>query len=252
MNKGYLITALAISTFSVGYFLWSSPDVSESVGQHKEHFHFDEPSQSVTEQVVYRNGQLLSSGNNMLKPKQDRKSTAKDGEQTPKKERDSIIWYESEISQQVMQDAGVMPPDVANEAYIEVDLDELLTVELGESLDLYIPQLGGSYNGEVDHISEHPNGDRTVEAFIPGAGSLYSAVITIGENAIYGNIATQEDVFILEGIGKHAWIAPKSAMIANHQERIPSDQNSSSSEQQKTDAFELDTGSSPTTTRNNN
>ena len=252
MNKTYLVTVLAISVLGVGYFLWSSPETSELESQYKEHNHLHAQSKSVSDQVVYRNGQLLSSGNKMLKPRKYRETKAKYSEQDQPKERDSIIWHESEASQQVMQEAGVMPPDIANEAYIEVDLDELLTVELGESLDLYIPQLGGSYNGEVDHISEHPNGDRTIEAFIPGAGSLYSAVITIGESAIYGNIATQEDVFILEGVGKHAWIAPKSAMIAKHQERIPSDQNSSSSEQQKIDVFELDTGSSPTTTRNNN
>lgn len=155
------------------------------------------------------------------------------------------------MSRQVLEKSGFIPEDVSNEAYVEVDLEELKTVEVGDNLELYIPQLGGSYNGEVDHIQQHPNGDRTVEAFIPGAGSLYSAVITIGEEAIYGNLATQEDVFILEGIGKYAWISPKSSMIAKHKERIPTVSEITSSKQTSSDVFDLEPEISPTTTNNN-
>lgn len=131
-------------------------------------------------------------------------------------ENDSIIWQRSEKGEQVLKAEGFQSADLSNEIYLEIDVNELRTVEVGELLDLYIPQIEGSYSGEVDYITEHDNGDRTVEAHIPGAGNLFSAVITIGEEAIYGTIGTQDDVYIMEGNGKYAWIASKSDLVANH------------------------------------
>lgn len=251
MVKFYVsVAAIALSCAGAYYLL--STDTEQSIQQETEqHEHSHHAPKVSSNERIVRQGKVLSTGKNMLTAKSNRKSDTSNLSEEPLTERDSIIWTESEDSQEILIESGTLPPDLAEEAYIEVDLNELNTVELGDSLDLYIPQLGGSYNGQVDHISNHPNGDRTVEAFIPGAGSLYSAVITIGENAIYGNIATQEDVFVLEGIGKHAWLAPKSAMIANHQERIPSYQPTSSSDQSNGDVFELKQNSSPTTTSKN-
>ena len=178
----------------------------------------DQPQSNAPEPVV-RNGQVLSTGKDTFKP---RAVAARDVQPEHNSagtaQRDSIIWQESEKAKEVLQTRGGIPADVRQEAYIQIDRQELMTVEIGEYLDLYIPQLGGSYTGEVDFIQQHSNGDRTVEAHIPGAGTLYSAVITLGEEAIYGNLATQEDVFILEGNGEYAWLAPKSAMISNHHE----------------------------------
>lgn len=252
MVKYFATAALTLTTCVGAYYFLN--DIPEQRLEHsiEQDNHSHAPVNNRENELIVRNGKVLSSGKNMLNTKNSKKPEKSITNSDKLPELDSIIWLESEESKTALKNSGTLPPDLAEEAYIEVDLNELNAVELGDSLDLYIPQLGGSYNGQVDHISNHPNGDRTVEAFIPGAGTLYSAVITIGENAIYGNIATQEDVFILEGIGKYAWLAPKSAMIANHQERTPSYQPSSSSEQTQTDAFELDQSSSPTTTRKNN
>lgn len=131
-------------------------------------------------------------------------------------ENDTIVWQLSDVGEKVLKEEGFIPDDVNKEAYVEIDANELRTVAVGEYLDLYIPQIEGSYSGEVDYITEHPNGDRTVEANIPGAGQLYSAVITIGKDAIYGNLATQDDVYIMEGNGQYAWIASKSDLVATH------------------------------------
>lgn len=131
-------------------------------------------------------------------------------------EKDTIVWQVSEEGEAILKAEGHIPGDVVNEVYVELDVEELRTVEIGEFIDLYIPQIGGSYTGEVDFITEHENGDRTVEAAIPGAGKLFSAVITLGEDAVYGNLGTQADVFVMEGNGQYAWIASKSELIANH------------------------------------
>ncbi len=169
-----------------------------------------------------RNGKVLSTGVDNFKPKNEAELKAQATTTTNgKSEKDTIVWTTSEDGKEVLEAEGYIPADVTDEAYIELDREELMTVEVGEYLDLYIPQFGGSYTGEVDHVVTHPNGDRTVEAHIPGAGSLYAAVITLGENATYGNLATPRDVFVLEGNDKYAWIAPKSSMMQNHIEREP-------------------------------
>ena len=169
-----------------------------------------------------RNGKVLSTGVDNFKPKNEAELKAQATTTTSgKSEKDTIVWTTSEDGKKVLEAEGYIPADVTDEAYIELDREELMTVEVGEYLDLYIPQFGGSYTGEVDHVVTHPNGDRTVEAHIPGAGSLYAAVITLGENATYGNLATPRDVFVLEGNDKYAWIAPKSSMMQNHIEREP-------------------------------
>lgn len=169
-----------------------------------------------------RNGKVLSTGVDNFKPKNEAELKAQATTTTNGKlEKDTIVWTTSEDGKKVLEAEGYIPADVTDEAYIELDREELMTVEVGEYLDLYIPQFGGSYTGEVDHVVTHPNGDRTVEAHIPGAGSLYAAVITLGENATYGNLATPRDVFVLEGNDKYAWIAPKSSMMQNHIEREP-------------------------------
>ena len=165
---------------------------------------------------------VLSTGVDNFKPKNEAELKAQATTTTNgKSEKDTIVWTTSEDGKKVLEAEGYIPADVTDEAYIELDREELMTVEVGEYLDLYIPQFGGSYTGEVDHVVTHPNGDRTVEAHIPGAGSLYAAVITLGENATYGNLATPRDVFVLEGNDKYAWIAPKSSMMQNHIEREP-------------------------------
>lgn len=187
---------------------------------------------------VTRNGQVLDTGIDQFNHHSPSANNTKIESQASENVRDTIVWQESEQSKAVLQKSGMIPADVREEAYVEVDLDELRTVEIGEYLDLYIPQLGGSYTGEVDYIQTHPNGDRTVEAHIPGAGTLYAAVITIGEEAIYANLATQEDVFIMEGIGKHAWIAPKSAMSQNHVEHETHEPNAHGSDKGK-DPFSI-------------
>lgn len=253
MDKKFSVLTVAIIACGAGYFFLAAPSVTDQHGEHDHSSHqmFNEEPANVAEQQVVRNGQVLSSGVSQLKKKNEPNNNQVTSTPENAFEKDSIIWQESEESQKVLQASGFMPEDVANEAYIEVDLEELQAVEIGDNLDLYIPQLGGSYNGEVDHVQQHPNGDRTVEAFIPGAGTLYSAVITIGEEAIYGNLATQEDVFVIEGIGKHAWIAPKSAMIAKHKERIPTDSATPSTKPSSPDVFELETEVSPTTSNNN-
>ncbi|TKB03042.1 hypothetical protein E5672_08265 [Alteromonas portus] len=218
MKKGIFAASTAIVAIGCIFaFIDNSPSDKKKVTAAQNETKSVGNESTVTKQ---RNGKVLSTGVDNFKPKNEAELKAQ-ATTNGKSERDTIVWTTSEDGKKVLEAEGHIPADVTDEAYIELDREELMTVEVGEYLDLYIPQFGGSYTGEVDHVVTHPNGDRTVEAHIPGAGSLYAAVITLGENATYGNLATPRDVFVLEGNDKYAWIAPKSSMMQNHIEREP-------------------------------
>ncbi len=127
------------------------------------------------------------------------------------------IWQESQEAKDVLQSQPEkLPGDLAKEAYIEIDTGKLKAMTLGDQFDVEIPQLAGSLAAEVDYITEHPNGDKTVEAKFPGMDKYFSAVFTIGAEQTYAQISTPDGVFILEGQGNYAWITSREALVASH------------------------------------
>lgn len=241
LKRIILVSSIVIAGvyLSINYN-FSSNDTEDALAQLEDNEHTPVLPNEVQK---VRQDKVLSTGIDTFKPKTKSKESP---DSISNAVKDTIVWQESDKGQQVLTQAGLIPADVTDEAYIELDREELLSVEVGEYLDLYIPQFGGSYTGEVDHIQTHPNGDRTVEAHIPGAGTLYAAVITVGENATYGNLATPRDVFILEGNDQYAWIAPKSAMMKNHIEREPTQQQHATPDNSNTDdVFDLHDTESP-------
>jgi|GEM_PF-1940952 len=211
-----LLTLVIGIILAVTAYLVNQTDTPQSIKTHKKEKVTTTESVVVSDMVpLERNGMTLSTGQDMFIADSPSEHIQTDEESQPI-EKDSIVWAVSEKAEKVLKAGGKIPGDVSNEVYIELDIDELNSVVVGDFIDLYIPQIGGSYAGEVDHIEVHSNGDRTVEAYIPGAGTLYSAVITLGENAVYGTLGTQADVYIMEGDGKYAWIASKSDLVANH------------------------------------
>lgn len=203
------IVIALIGTFV--YFQWNKS--SEEIAD-VEIIEQEKPAEiAVDIKPITRDGVELSTGKDMFVKDSPSEKSPAIGEV---EEKDSIVWQVSEEGEKVLKAEGKIPADVNNEAYVELDLAELNSVEIGDYLDLYIPQIGGSYTGEVDQIRVHENGDRTVEAYIPGAGTLYSAVITIGKDAVYGALGTQAGVYFMEGNGQYAWIASKSDLVSKH------------------------------------
>lgn len=246
MQRKLLVSTIAVAGAAIVYF--AQPEDTPAPEIITEQNHHDHGLLHTDNDVLMaRNGQVLSTGKDMFKPKLPEPEPAESAAHQASEvfDKDTVIWRESDVSKEILEKRGLIPADVADEAYIELDLQELHAVEVGDFLDLYIPQLGGSYTAEVDFIQQHDNGDRTVEAHIPGAGSLYSAVITLGEEAVYGNLATQRDVYILEGFGRHAWLAPKSSMISNHQEHLPSASATPGNTEAGSDVFNVSTELSP-------
>ncbi|MCV2884373.1 hypothetical protein OE749_06665 [Aestuariibacter sp. AA17] len=224
MNKTYLI--LIIITFFAGVIAWSFlQDDTAKTAQQPEHKTHNHQKQELRYIPGPNPEDPLSTGVDMFKEDSPSEKVEEIASVT---EKDSIVWQESDEAERVLKELGVTTKDLKNEAYVEIDRAELVALEAGDFIDLYIPQIGGSYTGEVDAVRVRPNGNRTVEAAIPGAGRLYSAVITITDNAIYATLGTQSDTYSMEGVGNYAWIASRSDLESNHVEIIPGTDNNNS------------------------
>lgn len=131
---------------------------------------------------------------------------------------DGELWQASDEAKGVLEASNTLPADLKGEVYLELDLNELAALEIGSTINLAIPQVGESYPGEVDYITEHKNGDRTVEANIPGFDRAYMAVITIGEKGVYGQMNLPTGAYVIQSVGSHAWLASKTDLSKGHQE----------------------------------
>lgn len=222
MNLKYPLLLIMVFTAAYLVFFGESEKVLTEENQNTHHSHahhaHEGEAEDVSKQRIVRNDQVLSTGVDMFNEDSPSENVQDD---MPEQFKDTVVWQVSEEAEEALKESEFLANDLKNEAYIELDVWELDNLAVGDYMDLYIPQIGGSFTGEVDMVTNHPNGDRTVEAYIPGAGSLYSAVITYSENAVYGTLGTQDDVYFIEGDGRHAWIASKRDLIANHQELIP-------------------------------
>lgn len=127
------------------------------------------------------------------------------------------LWEESEKAREFLQSIPEkLPGDLAGEAYIEVNTQHIKTMQLGDTFELTVPQLGTSLSAEVDMVTEHPNGDKTIEANFPGMDKYYSVVFTVGASNSYAQVSTPDGVYLLEAHGDYAWIASRHSLVASH------------------------------------
>jgi len=126
------------------------------------------------------------------------------------------LWQRSDQAQQELQGRGILPVDLAGEVYVQLNTAYLQRLRVGDTMKIYIPQLGKDMAATVDHVSDHDNGDRTVEANFPGMAKFFSAVITSGKDATYGEISTPSGVYLLEAAGDYGWIAARGDLVKNH------------------------------------
>lgn len=140
-----------------------------------------------------------------------------DQTQSPDRLTGNVIWQTSEEAKNALQaNPEKLPGDLAEEAYIKLNTTAISQMVIGDGFDVQIPQQGSSLAAEVDYITEHPNGDKTVEAFFPGMDKYFSAVFTVGSERSYAQISTPNGVYILEAQGDNAWITSRQALVASH------------------------------------
>ncbi|PCK31156.1 hypothetical protein [Pseudoalteromonas piscicida] len=119
----------------------------------------------------------------------------------------------------VLTAAKVLPKDLSNEAYIEFDLTSLRNLEGGDNFELLIPQTQESFVAEVTGISLAENGDKSVFGKVTGAdGRFHTTVLTVGKDAVYGQLTAPSGNYVFESKDQYGWIAAKRDLYRSHQE----------------------------------
>lgn len=129
------------------------------------------------------------------------------------------LWQTSEQAELVLNESNRLPVDLAGEVYLDFNPAILRNAQVGDSIDIHIPQLGENHIAEVKKVTSHENGDRTVKAKIIGSNALARAIFTVGETSSYARISLPTDTFVMQSEGNHAWIASVTEMIKSHAKR---------------------------------
>jgi hypothetical protein len=148
----------------------------------------------------------------------------------------------SDKAQSVLSEAGVLPSDLNNEAYIEFDLTSLRELEAGDNFELMIPQSAETFIAEVTFIDVANNGDKSIFGNVTGAdGRFHTTVLTVGQNAVYGQLTAPSGNYVFESKDQYGWIAAKRDLYRKHVEFEHSEPEHHSDaqhpEHEKTDIF---------------
>lgn len=134
----------------------------------------------------------------------------------------SGIAKQSAQAKAILEKAGILPTDLAEEAYLEFDLESLRALEVGDTFDIEIPQTLETFSTEVTQTKRFANGDRSVFGRLIGSdGEFHNSVMTVGEDALYGQITTPSGNYVFETKGKHGWLAAKRDLYKSHVEFEP-------------------------------
>ena len=120
-------------------------------------------------------------------------------------------------AKEILKAAKVLPTDLQNEAYIEFDLAALKTLEVGDNFDLAIPQTAETYSAEITNVTSASNGDKSIVGQVIGAnGALHTTILTVGNDAVYGQFTAPSGNYVFESKGQYGWIAAKRDLYKNH------------------------------------
>lgn len=148
----------------------------------------------------------------------------------------------SEKAKSVLSEAGVLPSDLNNEAYVEFDLPSLRALEAGDNFELMIPQSAETFIAEVTFVDVADNGDKSIFGNVTGAdGRFHTTVLTVGKDAVYGQLTAPSGNYVYESKDQYGWIASKRDLYRKHVEFEHSEHKHHSdvqhTEHEKTDIF---------------
>ena len=112
-------------------------------------------------------------------------------------------WAEPEISPdlpQKYQRIGV------SARALKIDHEKISALRSGDKIELPIPQLGQTFQMQVENVTRHGNGDRSLKGHIDDDETPYSVIMTEGKTITFATINTPGGSFTLEAEGDQGWI----------------------------------------------
>ncbi len=133
------------------------------------------------------------------------------------------LWTESELAKEVLHENGLLPVDLNGETYLELDVEKLRSLEVGDYIDIDLPGIDGSYDAQVGEVELHASGNKSLQVNFLGQARLHGATFTIGKNSVYAQLNTPAGSYTMEARDGYAWIAPNGALIQHHVEKHDKD-----------------------------
>ncbi|AWF80933.1 hypothetical protein BTJ40_08985 [Microbulbifer sp. A4B17] len=206
MRKIIPLVAIAVA---VGYFVWAK-------------------SQSETEKTVVeleKPKPAISKVAQKVEPAQSEEVQAIE-EEILEADQEQALWVESELAREVLHENGRLPVDLNGETYLELDVQALRNLTVGDYVDINMPGIVGDYDAQVGSIEEHASGNKSLQLNLPGMTRLHGATFTLGANSVYAQLNLPSGSYTMEAQGNYAWIAPNGALIKNHVEKHDKDMSS--------------------------
>ncbi|WP_444930689.1 hypothetical protein ACJJIF_02600 [Microbulbifer sp. SSSA002] len=203
------IIPLVAITVAVGYFVWAK-------------------SQSEAEKPVVEQGKSKLT----ISKAAPKVETFQPGdahvfeEESLENSEEKPLWLESDLARKVLHENGRLPVDLNGETYLELDVEMLRNLTVGDYVDIDLPGIEGDYDAQVASIEQHTSGNKSLQLNFPGMTRLHGATFTLGENSVYAQLNLPSGSYTLEAQGNYAWIAPNGALIQNHVEKHDKDMSS--------------------------
>lgn len=90
---------------------------------------------------------------------------------------------------------------------VSIDRDAIAQMRTGQRLSIAIPQLGKAYEGTVNKVTTHPNGDVTWRGQLEGEAEGFDVVITQGRLTSFASVDTPQGSYELAAQGNQGWVA---------------------------------------------
>ncbi|WP_299493611.1 hypothetical protein [uncultured Shewanella sp.] len=200
MKKQSLIAVSVIAAISVGLYFYQLNDNNISESQVASKINMNKPVS-----VDIKPEKKYLKNNESLQKKQLSSEVQIDNVEPSYV--DSLMFVSSKEAEDVLKASGKLRENLEGEVYLNINAQELLSLNTGDTFRLDIPELDMFYDIEVSNAYEDQFGNKTIEANLPDQDMTYSSVLTINERAIYANIATPDGIYVMQGNGQYAWMA---------------------------------------------
>ena len=124
------------------------------------------------------------------------------------------LWKPSGVAGEILRDLGYLPPTLAGEVFIEIDITDFESLKEGENFSVDIPQLSTEFEAEVTKVTQVSEDIRTLSARLTGDNQDHNVLISYGGGGVYGSVSTPDGTYLIEGTDEYAWMAPRQDMAA--------------------------------------
>lgn len=89
---------------------------------------------------------------------------------------------------------------------VKINREQFKKLQVGDQVELNIPQLTTRYAASIDDIVEHSNGDLSWRGHLTDFEDPYAVIVTMGKSSYFATIATPEGAFLLEAADNSGWM----------------------------------------------